>query len=188
MNLSVLIATVPQRKSLLSRMLHSLMQPGLNSQYEILVHQGNRPHGEKVNRMVEHAYGSHVVIIDDDDWVAANYVESVVPHDEDFVGYRIVVMAEGMYDQTVVHDATYDGFTGPLRGVSQKCPIVREAALQVPYPDDYYQDGVWSAEIQQLIGTHAYVDQDLYFYDYWNQDRYRHVGWFPYDKTAIRWL
>lgn len=188
MKLSVLIATVPQRKSLLSRMLHSLMQPGLNSDYEILVHQGDAPHGDKVNRMVEAAYGTHVAIIDDDDWLAADYMAHVLPHDEDFVGYRIVVMSEGMYDQTVVHDAAYEGWVGRMRGVSQKCPIVREAALQVPYPTNYYQDGVWSADVQKLIGSHAYIDRDLYFYDYRNKDRYRNVGWFPYEKSAIRWL
>ena len=169
-------------------MLHSLDQPGLDDTFEVFVHQGTRPHGEKVNRMVEWASGTHVAIIDDDDWVAADYAALLTPHDVDFVGYRIVVMADGRYDQTVTHSAEYEGWDGPLRGVSQKCAIRRELALEVPYPDDYYQDGVWSAEIQKSVRTHAFVDRDLYFYDYRIRDRSRSVGWWPYPKEKVRWL
>ena len=66
--------------------------------------------------------------------------------------------------------------------------VRRELALEVPYPDDYYQDGVWSAEIQKSVRTHAFVDRDLYFYDYRIRDRARSVGWWPYPKEKVRWL
>lgn len=186
--LSVLIATVPERRSLLSRMLHSLDQPGLDDTFEVIVHQGTRPHGEKVNRMVQHARGSHVAILDDDDWVAADYIAAVSPFTEDFVGYRIVVMVNGRYDSTVSHSAEYEGWVGSERGVSQKCPILREYALELPYPDDYYQDGAWSAEIQTHVRSGGFVDRDLYFYDYQTTDRYRSVGRWPFPIEKFRWL
>jgi hypothetical protein len=188
MMLSICIATIPERRSLLSRMLHSLAQPGINETFEILCHQGTRPHGEKINRMVSLAEGSHVTFLDDDDWVASDYVASLTPHGEDFVGYDTVCLVEGRYDQTVTHDAQYEGWNGTRRGVSQKCPILRELALEIPYPDDYYQDGKWSASVQLGVRTHAYVPKNLYFYDYRNQDRHRSVGMWPYDKSEIRWL
>jgi hypothetical protein len=185
---------MPERRSLLSRMLHSLMQPGLNDSFEILVHQGDCGLGEKVNRMVDHADGSHVVIVDDDDWVAADYVASVVGHDEDSVGYRLVCMVDGRYANTIEHDAAFNEWPAHgwpsqrRRGISQKCPIRRDLAAQVAYTDDYMDDCVWSRTVQQLVGSHTFVDKDLYFYDYRNRDRSRSVGWWPYDKPAIRWL
>ena len=173
-------------------MMHSVLaNPGVNKSWEVLVHRGIRPHGDKVNRMIREAQGTHIVVWDDDDWIAADYIEWVLPlldSGDDFVGYRIVCMSEGRYSQTVVHDAQHEGFTGPLRGVSQKCPIRRELALDIPFPDDYYQDGVWSAQIQRGVESYSYVDRDLYFYDYWFTNRYRSVGMWPYDKSLIRWF
>ena len=190
MRLSICIATMDRRESLLSRMLWGLQsQPGLGGAFEILVYGGIVRVGEKLDSMFAEARGSHVVFFGDDDYVTADYMSTVLPLlDVDFVGHRLIQTVDGRYAASFAHDARYKSWRGPIRGVTPIMPIRRELALQVPFPDGYEGDKDWSLQVGELVETSTFVDKVLYFYDFQSEHRFRDVGKWPYDPALVRWL
>ena len=195
MKLSILVPSVPERISLRSRLLHGItQQPGINDTFEVLVHHSKSEHGDKIDTMVRYALGTHVVIVDDDDWLADDYASTVLPlisDDVDFVGYKILSMVDGRYSAIYIHDAQYTGWQGSFRGVCQKMPIRKE--LVVPYGGAggywYHRDWEWAAKVQENVKTWTYVDRELYFHDFWNApNRARSVGPWPFDHALVRWM
>lgn len=190
MSLSVLIPTMPARKTLLARNLHYLLAQ--TGDYEVIVHTGERRLAEKVNRMVGLAAGTHIVIVDDDDWLSGRYMQLVVPalKGKDFVGYQIAMLADGRFQRLFTHSAEYSGWSAfRERGVVQKCPIRRELAADIPFPDGYYEDSVWCSQVAESVVEWAYIDEPLYYYDFRSEDHDgRDIGRWPYDKSLVRWL
>jgi len=142
----------------------------------------NRPKGDKVNLALEHAKTSHVMMVDDDDWISPHLVESVLPHDEDFVGYDSLLMVEGRFSE-VLHQQT----------ASHICPIRLDLAKQVPFENHYLADIEWTEQVAELVETETYIDDVLYFYDKWNQrgggwSPPRAVGNWPYDPRNFGWM
>ena len=205
LDLSVLIATVTPRRSLLSRLLWGLTRQ--DGDFEILIHSSDEVSmGDKFNAMFEQAQGEFVVCVDDDDYLSDRYMELVLPKlapmDMDFVGYRILALRNGAYWFEVEHRGSVMGWGEKLRGVSPKCPVRRDLARKIVFGNDYRSDEVWSSEVAQLVGPHGYIDRALYVYDWWDDfmlgtnptdkpERWgnqRNVGSWPFLTGRIRWI
>jgi hypothetical protein len=190
--LSVLVPTMPGRESVLSRCLYSVLeQPGLNRAFEVVVHKGDIPLGDKLNFMFDVALGSHVVVIDDDDWIAPHYMVCVLPRMKfcDAVGFDIGVLVDGRWEMRVEHRPTvmnWDGAT-TVRGFSHKTPVRTSMARSVSFGNDYTDDKKWASEVAPLISTSIYIPELLYWYDY-RLNGSLDVGLWPYDASAVRWL
>ncbi len=180
MTLTIIVCHMRDRRQLLSRCLWYLEHQTVKA--TSLIMHSNRPKGDKLNLAFSMVDTSHVMVLDDDDWIAPHLVESVIDHDEDFVGYDALQMADGRFS-TVIHQEIG----------SHICPIRTEIARQVPFGNDYLDDIIWTKKIAPLIETETYIDDALYFYDKWNKrggdwSPPRYVGWWPHDKREHHWL
>lgn len=181
MTLTVVVCHMRERRQLLSRCLFYLENQTCRDA-RVLVMHSNRPKGDKLNLAFSMVETSHVMVVDDDDWVSPVLVESVVDHTEDFVGYDAVQMVDGRYSTVL-----------PQQTGSHICPIRTELAVQVPFGNGYLDDITWTEGVAPLVETSAYVDRRLYFYDKWNRrgggwSPPRQVGWWPHDKRNFGWL
>lgn len=200
--LTACVPTIPTRGSLLSRLLFTLTrQPAI----EILVADGIRPMGDKVNEMIAAATSPHVVVIDDDDMISDAYMVTLAPHlrrGVDFVGHDVLVLEGGRFAGMVSHSLAGDPlWRDASRGASPKCPVRTEIARRHAFGNDYHADRAWSQAVHADCETGAYVPAPLYVYDHWDEHMVgteptdaraarpqRGVGLWPFNREAITWL
>lgn len=183
MELTVIVTTMPERKRLLSRCLWYL-ENQTNRNFEVLVMHGNRPKGDKLNMAFQHVTTSHLMMVDDDDWIAQHLIDRVITHDVDFVGYNALQTADGMFTTVIEQEIA-----------SHICPIRADLARQVHFGNHYLADIEWTKQVAPLVESNIHLDEVLYFYDKWNPpvgptgwSPPRNVGPWPHDKSLHRWL
>lgn len=190
MVLSILIATVPGRESLLSRLLWILEQQ-LTDNVEVLVYDGWIPFGDKVNHMRDIAKGEFSVVVDDDDYVSDSYIERVLPRlkNTNYLDHGILHLHNGKFQNVIYSDV-----------VHHKCPIRNSIAKDIKLGNGYTDDKQWSRDASACIGATYKVNQALYIYDYWdtgtvgtepsdkNKDTQRDVGIYPYNRDVFTWI
>jgi hypothetical protein len=199
---TVCIPTVPARRSLLTRALHSVTRfRGI----EVLVADGLIPMGDKVNAMFAQAKGRYVIQLDDDDYLSADWLMMLAPHlrdGPDFIGHKILWLEDGKFAGLVDHCITGDPLWRTLnRGVSPKCPVLADIARNHTFGNAYTADRDWSQAVWSECESGSNVNAPLYVYDHWNAhmlgtepDDYRSdrdqrdVGMWPYDDRNVRWL
>lgn len=169
-----------ERKSLLSRCLFYLENQTCDKA-DVLVMHADKPKGDKLNFAYNYVDTSHVMVVDDDDWISPVLVEKVIDRTEDFVGYDSVQIVEGRYSQTIRQQ------TG-----SHICPIRTDIARSVSFDNGYFEDMRWTDQVAELVDTETYIDKPLYFYDKWNPpgggySPVRQVGRWPYDPRNFGW-
>jgi len=200
--LTACVPTIPARRSLLSRLLFTLTrQPSL----EVIVADGDRPMGDKLNAMFAAARGRYVVAIDDDDMIAEAYMAHLATSlrgEFDFVGHDILWLEDGRFGGLVSHSLDGDTSWRTLdRGISPKCPVRTEIARAHPFGNHYTADREWSAAVRADCSTGMFVAAPLYVYDHWaahmvgtepTDERFdrpqRDVGTWPYPAEVIQWL
>lgn len=180
MTLTIIVCHMRERRSLLSRCLFYLENQTCQD-FQTLVMHANKPKGDKLNFAYNHVTTSHVMVVDDDDWVSPVLVESVIDHDEDYVGYDALQMADGRFSQ-IIHQEI----------ASHICPMRTDLAASEPFGNHYLADIEWTKRIAPKVETSAYVDRPLYFYDKWNKpggdwSPPRQVGYWPYDMRNFGW-
>jgi hypothetical protein len=186
-DLTVIVPTIPGRESLLSRCLYTLQAPGTA---EILVVDGPGPLGDKVNLAANVARGRYLTVVDDDDYVTADYYRSILPAlTVDFVGFNVVELHAGIYQKTTAIRGDLNRWGSTQRGPTPKGVTRRE--LWQRFGNDYKSDRDWLRTVAPLIETHTYIDRDLYVYDHYGNDfRFengsRDVGFWPFDETQVR--
>lgn len=202
-DLTICIPTIPSRRSLLSRLLFTLDHQ-MRPEVEVLIADGAAPMGDKLNACFAAAQGRFVVCVDDDDLVADDYIDAVLPKlgNVDFVGYAVTVLEDGRYTGTVRHSLAGDPLWRSVhRGACPKCPVRTFIARQVPFGNDYHADRDWSLAVHQLCHADAIVRRSLYTYDHWadhmvgttpDDPRFRRpqrdVGMWPFRQEVFTWL
>lgn len=193
MSVTVCIPTIPSRRSLLSRCVWSIP-----AGVEILVADGAGPMGDKLNGCFAKASGSHVICVDDDDYLG----ELPTVGDVDFVGYRVLYTEDGRFGGSVAHrgdgDVSWATFD---RGVSPKCPVRTEIARSHKFGNHYTADREWSEAVQADVSSHVFHDLHGYHYDHWDVhmvgttpdagmlDRpQRDIGVWPCDWDRVTWI
>lgn len=180
MTLTIVVCHMRERASLLSRCLFYLENQTVTD-FDVLVMHADKPKGYKLNRAFQEVETSHVMVVDDDDWVSPVLVESVLPHDTDFVGFDTVLMVDGMFAKRIRQETA-----------SHICPIRTDLARSVEFDNDYFEDIRWTKRVAPLVETETYIPEVLYFHDKWNKrgggwSPPRNVGRWPHDKRNFAW-
>lgn len=194
MKLSILVATVEPRQSLLSRLLWTLEQQ-LTDEVEVIVCGGWVGFGTKINEMRQTAKGKFSVVIDDDDNVTPDYIEKVLPlltDNIDYLDYGVLHTIDGKFNDVIF---SKDPFT-----VHHKCPVRNSIAKDIPMGDGYHDDRAWSALASAAISDKRLLNRYMYLHEYWgtgtvgtepigkNETSQRDVGTYPYNKEKFIWL
>lgn len=192
MILSLVIPTTPPRAQLLGRMLHCLDEQ-MCDEVEVVIVGGPGQMGDKVNAGFREASGEWVAVVDDDDWLAADFVDCVlaaVECDPDMVGYRIASMRDGALWAMIEHRVDGDlSWASNRRGPCPKMPIRRTIAAAHEFGNEYTADRPWSRAVAADLGSGVFVDRTLYFHDYWTAGVVRpDVGVWPFDRSLFRWM
>lgn len=186
MTLTIIVCHMRERHQLLSRCLFYLENQTCDKADVIIMH-GNKPKGDKLNLAYSRVETSHVMVVDDDDWVSPVLVESVIDHEEDYVGYDSLQMVEGRFAE-ITHQEV----------ASHICPTRTDLARSVEFGNEYLADIKWTKKVAELVDTSTYIPKVLYFYDKWNPSTGyadnggwsppRQVGNWPHNKQSFYWL
>lgn len=176
----ILIASVLARTDLLATLLQRL-QPGLDrfdGHVQVLIDRDDceREVGAKRSWLLGHAAADYVCFVDDDDRVAASYIDRIMDALEDrpdYVGFRVAYSVDGTLQKPVIHSLRYPRWSeddhGYYRGVSHLNPIRRDAALAgLPFLPGFGEDSDWAARVDAsgLVQTEVFIDAPMYFYDF----------------------
>lgn len=186
--LSILLPTIESRKVIFDKLLDELLkqiQP-YNDKVELISHCDNKEIsiGLKRQKLLELAKGEYIVFIDDDDWVASNYIEKILDNTgSDCIGFQIECTFDGKEKCLASAHLKYkdwseykDGFRF-VRSIYHKTPVRRELALQAEFKDmRYAEDYDYSMRIMPLLKSCAYINQVMYYYRYNHEDHNAKYG------------
>jgi glycosyltransferase involved in cell wall biosynthesis len=196
MKLSILIATVPERRVPLWHLRTELDKQAQGKPVEILeeltprTHRGGPSIGAKRQTLLERAQGEYVVFIDDDDKVAPTYLEDILQAIEqkpDCIGFEIEVHGLSRKPQVASGSNRWEAWAEKVGGydyvrtIYHKNPVRREIALQIGFKDMCFgEDHDYSQRLKAsgLLKTEVYIPKRLYIY------RYKHEN--PKTKYGMR--
>lgn len=196
MILSILIATIPERAVEFAALQSEIQRQAKGLPVEVVTDnspRGTLSIGAKRQAMTEKAKGAYVVHIDDDDWIATDYVSSItkaLDSGPDCVGFYELV--EGMADKPQLslwsirvprwaeggaylqrHGVYY------MRTPFHKTPIKREHVLSVGFKDmPFAEDHDFSKRLQAkgLCKREAFIPRVMYHYRYKLEDHNTKYG------------
>lgn len=188
MSLTFVVPTIPGRESLLSRCLWSI-----TSQWsDVLVVDGTASLGFKINAAASLVDADYMAIVDDDDYIASDYMLYVGAHlgDADYIGFKFLELMNGAYYNEASAVGDYPAWGSRTRGPSPKCPTRTWLFRDVRFGDGYKSDRRWSELIRERINVHAFVGRTLYVHDWWPEQSTfgderipRDVGAWPHPKV-----
>lgn len=175
--LSILIATMPQRATMLNKLLDHLWTQVLRHprKVEIIVDDDEKSTtGAKRQRLLGRARGEFVSSIDDDDWVSDRYVDNIleainkVPT-ADCVEFHVEMIEDRTRHKA--HCSTKYTEWSTINGVFARCPnhispVRRTLALRAGFPDKTIkEDFDYSMRLRPLLKTEAPMGPEpMYFY------------------------
>lgn len=181
MILSVLIATLPERKHLLQRVIALI---GNYPEVEILTDDRGRhvSTGEKRNHLIDRAQGEYVCFVDDDDFPQPDYINHLLtrinlehPDVVTFTGW-MTTDGKSRVDWIIKRGEKYearkdpDGITRYYRFPNHLCAMKKRIAQSVRFEHiTQGEDYKWAKQINErnLIKTSSHVESPpLYHYDF----------------------
>jgi glycosyltransferase involved in cell wall biosynthesis len=182
--LSVLICSMPERSAMLDKLVDELEHQtkkysgaGSSLVEVIFDMQPSASIGEKRQRLLEHARGNYVCFVDDDDWVAHDYIESIVDalssSAPDTVAISGVMTTAGAAPEPFHNSMKYKEWHSKdgvhFRTPTHLSPVKRELALQAGFPrTSYGEDHDYSRRLLPLLKTEVSAgEKPLYYYFYW---------------------
>lgn len=187
MILSVLICSLYSRAGMLAALVRDLYEQieklNVAENVEILINadSGEKTTGEKRNDLIELSTGMYVVFVDDDDKVMDCYIEEslkAVKERPDVVGINGIKITDGKTESNFFISKSFDESEIPKinsvywRPTNHLCPIKREIALQIKFPNKTIgEDWEWSQKLRQsgLIKTEVKIIPTIYKYRFNSQ-------------------
>jgi hypothetical protein len=204
--LSILIATLGQRRDLLGRLLFGLMPQVEQAAGRVKViaywDNGDVDLATKRQTLVESCDTDYLCFVDDDDTVTDDYVVSVLAALDgwpDFVGLWMNVHKDGadhrLAELSLKHDHWYDGPTHYCRDITHENPLRTSIARRVDFREkdpDEPEDSPWADKLRPLLAgaSESMIDKVLYHYWWvpgqsaWGKRRIR-IG--PTDHRGKPW-
>lgn len=180
----VLIPTIPHRHDRLCRLLDEFRrqwQPGLG--VRVLRDNLERPNAESHSKRGELARSSsadYICDVDDDDWIAPDYVMSItqaLASRPDYVGFRVNWTRDGEPYGMARHSLEYKGYgqEDPLwwqRDITHLNPMRRELALLAEWTGRI--DEEWAAQLRDSgqVKTQVMIDRVMYHYRFETDDNF----------------
>ena len=179
--LSILICTLPERAMFLRRLMASFEKQARGFPVEILTdNRGkNISIGAKRNALLKRARGEYVAFVDDDDEVAANYVQLVLQalrSKPDCAELRGEITTDGKNPKPFIHTVTCQKWH-EKDGVYWRMPnhlnaIRLDLALQAGFPEKSFgEDHDFSKRVQPFLKTQGDIPQTIYYYRYRSNKR-----------------
>ncbi len=179
--LTILIATLGQRRDRLSRLLRGLMPQvdAAGGRVRVLAFydNGEIPLADKRQALVAAATTDYVCQVDDDDTVSEDYVASILAALEswpDFVGLQMMVYRDGeplkVADLSLAHDRWYETEERYCRDITHENPMRTEIARSADFrdkPASDPEDAPWAAKLRARLAGAREVKIDRVLYHYW---------------------
>jgi glycosyltransferase involved in cell wall biosynthesis len=180
MKFQILIPTMPIRAKVLRRLL-DVLEPQLVRwpQASYFTDAGEGTIGEKRQRMMESATGEYIAFVDDDDLVAPDYLDRIMPLLEkkpDVVGITMHFKMDGRdsgSDSIFRHSIKNRNnvqWAGNDRTPHHLCPLRRTVALK-----GRFLARSWGEDYDYALGLLPHLqteewsgDEPIYFYEYWS--------------------
>lgn len=183
--LSILIPSIPSRLHMMSRLFEKISSQIGDRQVEILSLLDNkrRSIGLKRDALVQSSNGRYLTFVDDDDDVATDYVDSILPaldSGSDVVVFKQQVTLNGgnpfIVDFDIHHpnDATYFYVKNKVkvyqdirRRPFHSCVWKGDLARKVRFPDaSFGEDWHWCERLLESVRTQTKIDKVLHFYNF----------------------
>ncbi len=198
MKLSILICTIDDRRGQFDKLLNHLLDSffdvesdrykiqdsekmgfASSDEMQIIWYRDNKEMiiGDKRQKLLEAARGDYIVFIDDDDWVADDYVEQILKAIEqkpDCIGFLINCNMNGKYESAIASSRykqwgdNQDGYRYN-RSIYHKTPVRRDIALKAGFPSlNYGEDAEYSRRVMRLLKDpkEVFIDKELYYFRY----------------------
>lgn len=179
--LSILIPTLNNRAAILHKLQDELLRqinklPKKLQKVEIITcpDNGELSVGNKRQQLLLSSNKEYVVFIDDDDWIAEDYLISILTALEtqpDCIGFKGTIVTNGQtHEQWEIshrHRVWSKSKKGYLRHTNHLTPVRREIALKAGFTDKRHaEDHDYSMALVPLIKTEVFIDKQLYIYKY----------------------
>lgn len=172
---SLLILTQPSRAALLARLTACLLPQLLRAQGVDLViafFNSRLSLGAQRQKMTEEAQGEYVSIVDDDDLVAPDFIQRILPllDGVDQVGFRLQEYKDGVPLKPTFISLRYNGWhddaEAEYRDIMHLCPLKRELSLEVRREGPPGEDARWACALSKLgvVKTEHFLDAVMYMY------------------------
>lgn len=175
---TILVPTLGQRAPLFARLLDTVL-PQLDAHEGRVRVLGWWSHGRPSigairDRLLAAADTDYVSFVDDDDLVAADYVDRVAAafkQRPDHVGFRVEYCIDGVRQEIIDHSLRYGrwgrGRRGLFRDVTHIDPVRADLARRARFDvvrAGHAEDHAWVRQVRGHLKTETYVDAVMYHY------------------------
>lgn len=193
--LTICIPTVNGReevcKKLIEEVNRQIAENNLDREIQVIVDKDNKQVsiGEKRNRMYKISKGLFTVQIDDDDWIAPDYVKlchEATYEPVDCIGYQEYCTFNGINPQKSDMSIKYprwNDFNPPVNGFDHartpfcKTPIKTTICQKVGVKDMRWgEDHDFAKRIYPFLKREHYINKSMYFYRYKKEDFNKKYG------------
>ncbi len=174
--LTIALPTVTNRAELFAKLHAEVKRQAEGKPVEVIVACDAKEIsiGKKRQNLLEQATGEWVCFIDDDDWIAADYIDRILKALEpapDCVGFLISCTTNGGRPVMAIASKRYphwaenhDGYAH-VRTIYHKTPVRREIALKVGFPDlRYGEDKPYAVGVMKHVKTEVFIEAVMYHY------------------------
>ncbi len=189
--LSILLATVTNRASLFAKLHAEILRQCEGRPVEVIIACDAKEIsiGRKRQNLLEQATGDYVAYVDDDDWLAPDYVDRILTAlatSPDCVGFLISCTTNGgrpvMAKASMCYKQWGEGQDGyaHTRSCYHKTPHRRSIGLAVGFPDlRFGEDRPYSAGLMKHVKTEVFVDAVCYHYRFKTEPFHKKYGISP---------
>lgn len=132
--------------------------------------------GKKCESLVQQATGKYCLVLHDDDWIAPNFVESIMrlcQSDKDIVTFRSISKLDNFWMLVDMSLEYSNEQATPSRTITRRpfpiCPVRTEFAKKFQFPDtNYSEDAEWMDNVLTLCKTEAHSEEILHEYRHSN--------------------
>lgn len=178
--LSILICSVENEfrekslKKLVGELDKQILETNSQSIVEILIEKdkGEMAVGKKRNVLLQKAKGEYVCFIDDDDFIANNYLNTILKNlTKDIFLIRIDHIHNGNKSKAIQPSLYIDYIETTMFTMRNNflhlCPHKKEIALKVMFEEiNFAEDMLYSKKIIPFIQSYNTTDELLYIYDF----------------------
>ena len=145
-------------------------------------------YGQKCQTLLESSRAHYTCFLDDDDWIAGNYVSAIMQaleHRPDYVGFWVRYTEDGVLQQPVIHSLDCRRWeTYPYRierDLAHFNPIRRELALMSRWEGGNGADMRWANRLRQTgaVRSQVFVDGEPLYH-------YRHTSLDTFTRSSTR--
>lgn len=174
MTWDILMCSIVHRTEMLAELLGELKRqlvPGLG----VRVFRDNLEtgYGEKCQRLLESSSADYVSFLDDDDWIAEDFVAAIMgalTKRPDYVGFKVRFTSDGQVQMPVYHTLKYDGWVDTpdalYRDIVHFNPIRRDLAVKSYWEGGDGADRRWAERLRDLgcVKDEVFIDRELHHY------------------------